>query len=401
MELYRYKAVDAEGRVQRGQADAVNPIDLEMRLTRMGLDLVSYRTLGSGLGFASRQGIKRPDLITFCFHLEQLLEAGVPMIDALTDLRDSLENRRLQEITAAMIESIQGGRSLSEAMRDFPYVFTTVFVNLVRAGEGSGTLTRVLRHMIENLKWQDEQAAHTKRLFIYPLVVALVVGGAVFSLMVFVVPELLKFVQSMGQELPLHTRILIWISGVFASYWPLMLLLAVLGIMAVVAGLRLSTGFRLWFDSMILGIPLFGVILKKLILTRISTYFALMYASGITVLECMRVAEDIAGNRAVEEALRGAARQIGEGSGISASFATTGLFPPLVLRMLRVGENTGGLEAALNNVSYFYTRDVRESIDRLQALIEPAMILVLAALVLWVALSVLGPIYDVITTFKY
>ena len=126
-----------------------------------------------------------------------------------------------------------------------------------------------------------------------------------------------------------------------------------------------------------------------------------MYSSGITVLECMKVAEDIAGNRAVAEALRGAARQIGEGSGISASFASTGLFPPLVLRMLRVGENTGALEAALNNVSYFYTRDVRESIDRLQALIEPAMILILAALVLWVALSVLAPIYDVITTFKY
>ena len=128
------------------------------------------------------------------------------MIDALTDLRDSLENRRLQEITAAMIESIQGGKALSEAMRDFPYVFSTVFVNLVRAGEQSGTLTRVLRHMIDNLKWQDEQAAHTKRLLIYPVVVAVVVGGAMFSLMVFVVPELLKFVQSMGQELPLHTE---------------------------------------------------------------------------------------------------------------------------------------------------------------------------------------------------
>ncbi|MGH8565038.1 MAG: type II secretion system F family protein [Gammaproteobacteria bacterium] len=401
MELYRYKAVDADGRLQRGQADAVNPIDLEMRLTRLGLDLVSYRPLKPGGLFAVRSGIRRPDLITFCFHMEQLLEAGVPMIDALTDLRDSLENRRLQEITAAMIESIQGGKGLSEAMRDFPYVFNTVFVNLVRAGEGSGTLTRVLRQMIDNLKWQDEQAAHTKRLFIYPIVVGVVVGGAMVSLMVFVVPELLKFVQSTGQELPLHTRILIAVSGAFASYWPFFLAALVSAILATLAGIKYSPGFRLWYDALCLGIPLFGVILKKLILTRISTYFALMYSSGITVLECMKIAEDIAGNRAVEEALRGAARQIGEGSGIAASFASTGLFPPLVLRMLRVGENTGALEAALNNVSYFYTRDVRESIERLQALIEPAMILILAALILWVALSVLGPIYDVITTFKY
>ncbi len=401
MELFRYKAVDAYGRVQRGQADAVNPIDLEMRLTRLGLDLVSYRPVKSGRSWFARSGIQRSDLITFCFHLEQLLEAGVPMIDTLSDLRDSLENRHLQEITAAMIESIQGGRSLSEAMRDFPAVFSTVFVNLIRAGETSGTLTRVLRHLIDNLKWQDEQAAHTKRLFIYPVVVAAVVGAAMFSLMVFVVPELLKFVESMRQELPLHTRILIAVSAAFASYWPFLLAALVLVVVGVAAGIRVSPSFRLWFDGMVLGIPLFGAILKKLILTRIATFFALMYASGITVLECMKIAEDIAGNRAVEEALRGAARQIGEGSGIAQSFATTGLFPPLVLRMLRVGENTGALEAALNNVSYFYTRDARESIDRLQALIEPAMIVVLASLVLWVALSVLGPIYDVITTFKY
>ena len=253
------------------------------------------------------------------------------MIDALTDLRDSLENRRLQEITAAMIESIQGGKALSEAMRDFPYVFSTVFVNLVRAGEQSGTLTRVLRHMIDNLKWQDEQAAHTKRLFIYPVVVAVVVGGAMFSLMVFVVPELLKFVQSMGQELPLHTRILIAVSGAFASYWPFFLAALVSAILAILAGIKYSPGFRLWYDALVLGIPLFGVILKKLILTRISTYFALMYSSGITVLECMKVAEDIAGNRAVEEALRGAARQIGEGSGISCQLRQHGPLPAIGL----------------------------------------------------------------------
>lgn len=400
MELYRYKAVDAVGKVQHGQLDAINPVDLETRLGRLGLDLVTYQEVKLAGASLLRDRVKRKDLITFCFHLEHLLNAGVPMLEALTDLRDSLDNRRLREITSAMIESIQGGKALSEAMQDFPYVFDAVFVNLIKAGETTGRLTEVLRNTVDNLKWRDEQAAYTKRLFMYPAFVGVIVFGALFFLMIYLVPELLKFVQSMGQEIPLHTKVLIALSNAFVGYWYLFLSVPVLLIAVTVVGRRVSPGFALAFDEFVLAIPIFGPIMKKMILTRIASYFAMMYASGITVLECMRVAEQISGNKAVEEALHGAARQISEGIGISASFASTGLFPPLVLRMLRVGENTGELESALQNVSYFYTRDVRESVDRLQTLIEPTMTIVLAAMLGWVALSVVGPIYDVITKIK-
>ncbi len=400
MEVYRYKAMDTTGRRMRGQVDALNPVDLEARLGRIGLDLLSYKKVGAGAYTMRRHGITRKDLITFCMHLEQLLSAGVPMLDVLTDLRDSLENRRLQEITSAMVESVQGGKSLSESLQDFTYVFDAVFINLVRAGEQSGQVTTVLRNIVDTLKWQDEQAAYTKRLFIYPAFVTTVVLAALVSLMVFLVPQLLKFVKSMGQELPMHTKLLIYVSNAFAAYWYIFILAPVLLVLGALALHRHSPGFRLWLDGKVLRLPVLGTIIKKMIITRIANYFALMYAAGITVLECMRVAEEIAGNKAVEEAVRGAARLIGEGNGISSSFASTGLFPPLILRMLRVGENSGTLEAALKNVSYFYTRDVKESVDRLQAWIEPVMTLILAGLLLWVALSVLGPIYDLITQIK-
>ncbi|MGH8609492.1 MAG: type II secretion system F family protein, partial [Gammaproteobacteria bacterium] len=207
MEIYQYKAVDARGKMARGRFDAVNTDDLEARLRRLGLDLLSYHLVHKAKRSAIRHRIKRGDLITFCFHLEHLIHAGVPILEGLTDLRDSVENARLKEITGAMIESISGGKSLSEAMADFPYVFAPVFVALVRAGEQSGRMTEVLRHITEDLKWQDEQAAHTKKLLTYPAFVAVVVIGVLFFLMTYLVPQLMQFIQTMQAELPLHTRL--------------------------------------------------------------------------------------------------------------------------------------------------------------------------------------------------
>jgi type IV pilus assembly protein PilC len=400
MEAFQYKAVNSAGQTSRGRLDAVNIADLEMRLTRMGLDLVNFRQLKSRGRNVGGRSIKRVDLINFCFHLEQLARAGVPMLEGLADLRDSMDSPRLRDVTSAMIESIQGGKNLSQAMADFPYVFGNVFVNLIRAGEESGQLPEVLKQITENLKWQDEQAAHTKKLFMYPAFVGVVVTGVLFFLMIYLVPELLKFIKNMGQELPLHTKILIFVSNFFVDFWYVILLVPILAVVTVLVGVRVSPSFRLAFDDWKLRVPIVGPILKKIILTRFASYFSLMYTSGITVLDCIRICADIVDNKAVEEAVLNAGRQIADGAGIAASFASSGLFPPLVLRMLRVGENTGALETALVNVGYFYTRDVKESIERLQTIIEPAMTFILGGLLAWVMISVLGPIYDLITKIK-
>lgn len=400
MESYRYRAMNEQGRVIVGRLDASNIGDLEARLSRLGLDLVSWRELGTRGKRISGRSIRRVDLITFCFHLEQLMRAGVPIIEGLSDLRDSLDNPRLKEVTAALIEGIEGGKNLSEAMGDFPNVFSKVFVGLIRAGEQSGRLPLVLRDIAENLKWQDEQAAYAQRLFMYPALVGAVVFGVFVFLMTYLVPELLRFVQTMGQHLPWHTRALIAVSDVVRSYWYLFFGVPLAVGLALMLGVRQSPEFRRRIDEWKLELPFVGPILKKIILTRFTNYFAMMYSSGITVLDCIRASEDIVGNRAIEEAVRSAGRQIADGAGISTSFESSRLFPPLVIRMLRVGENTGALEESLRNVSYFYTRDVRESVERLQALIGPAMTVVLGLVLGWVMLSILGPIYELISKIK-
>ncbi|MCC7121086.1 MAG: type II secretion system F family protein [Gammaproteobacteria bacterium] len=400
MDAFRYKAIDERGRLRRGRTEAVNAADLETRLSRLGLDLIDYRELKASRHDAGRGGIRRVDLITFCFHLEQLIRAGVPILEGLADLRDSVGNRRLREVTAALIESIEGGRNLSGAMADFPAVFDPVLVSLIRAGEQSGRLTAVLAKVIENLKWQDEQAALTRRLLMYPAVVGVVLTATLVFMMIYVVPQLLSFLSNMGQALPLQTRALIAFSRFFSQYWYLVFGLPLAAAGSAWIAVRASPEFAQRFDAWKLRLPVLGPIARKIIVTRVCTVFSIMYTSGITVLECIRASEEVAGNRAVGRALRDAGRMIQDGGGISASFAASGLFPPLVVRMLRVGENAGALDEALDNVSYFFTRDVQESVDRLQAMLLPTMVIVLGAFMLWIVVSVFGPLYDLFTHVK-
>nr|VFK78909.1 MAG: Type II secretion system (T2SS), protein F [Candidatus Kentron sp. SD] len=212
----------------------------------------------------------------------------------------------------------------------------------------------------------------------------------------YLVPKLISFFEMMGQTLPAHTRLLIAVSDFLIHWWYLILAGPVLGLVALKVLVAISPGARVSLDAFLLRVWVLGPIRKKIILSRFANYFALLYASGITVLDCIRISGNLMGNKAMEAAARRAAREITEGAGISAGFEHAGLFPPLVLRMLRVGENTGALDTALKNVSYFYDRDVRESIARLQTLIEPTMTIVLGILLGWVMISVLEPLYDLI-----
>ena len=399
MSAYRYKGMDARGRIRKGKTDAANSADLETRLRKQGLELISYQAARPlGLPLPARR-VKRRDLIVFCFHLEQSLRAGVPAPESLQDLRDSADNPRLREVSGSMLEAIEGGKTLSAALGEFPGVFNEVFVNLVRAGEQTGDLGAILEKLGANLKWQDEQASMARKLFLAPALTGAVVSVVVVFLMTYLVPQLLVFVSATGSGLPSHTLLLIAVSTAFTEHWQLILSAPLLLLVLVVAGARTSPGFRLALDRFKLSLPVVGPAQEKLILARLAGLFALMYSSGITVIECISAGERSAGNRAVAQAMRRAGNALAEGSNLGDSFAASGLFPPLVLRMIRVGESTGALAPALENVAWFYTRDAREAVGKLQSLIEPVMTLLLGLIIGWVMLSVFGPIYDLVTGF--
>lgn len=400
MDLFQYKAIDDGGRIHNGKVDAANVTDLEMRLRKLGLDLINCKQIKSPSQSVTGRGIGRRDLIMLCFHLEQTSKAGVPILDSLEDLRDSTENPRLRDVISGMNESIEGGKTLSQAMRDYPGVFSNVFTSLISAGEQTGEISVVFSKLGESLRWQDELASQTKKLIMYPAVVGTVVTGVVIFLMVYLVPELISFVKTMGMELPIHTLVLIAVSDFFVNYWYIVLITPIITVITVSIAIKTSPEMRLKFDGLLLKLPIIGSILQKLILARVAGFFAMMYASGITIIDCIRTAEDIADNRAIQKAMSDVGQNVADGNSLSQSFAATGLFPRLVIRMIMVGESTGALEQSLENIAYFYTRDVRESIDKLQTMIEPAMTIILGAIIGWVMFSVLGPIYDLITQIE-
>ncbi|MDR2838173.1 MAG: type II secretion system F family protein, partial [Azonexus sp.] len=290
--LFNYKAVSAEGRITHGQLDAINLIDLEMRLKRMELDLVTGHLVEQRSLFGPRR-VPRLELINFCFHLEQLTRAGVPILDGLADLRDSIEHPRFREVVATLIEGIEGGRTLSQALEAHPGVFSRIFVNLVRAGENSGQLPEVLDSISESLRWEDELVAHTQKILIYPALVAIVVLIATCFLMGFLVPKLKIFVKSMGLELPLQTRILFFVSDLLVNYWYVVALLPFASGGLAVFILRRSPSARLRFDDWKLRLPLLGPILKKIILSRFANTFAMLYAAGIPILESIRTTQNV------------------------------------------------------------------------------------------------------------
>jgi len=230
--------------------------------------------------------------------------------------------------------------------------------------------------------------------------VMVVIGGVVFFLMIYLVPQLVGFLKNMGQGIPLQTRLLIGLSQIFVDFWWLMLLSPPVLVAALLA---LSAAFptvRYRLHQMQLGIPYVGPILKKMILARFADTFALMYKTGIPLIEGLVYCQEISSNVVIQQAVRRARERVINGAALSESFAAEMLFPSLVIRMLKVGESTGALDSALSNISYFYTRDIDESVGKVQAMIEPVLTVLMGLILGWIMLAVLGPIYDTISKMK-
>ena len=400
MALYSYQAINDQGKSSKGLQDAANVIDLEMRLKRGGLDLIDAR-VDTGKYRIGRGRIKRPELITFFFNLEQLTHAGVPLLESLADLRDTMSDMHFREIIASLIETIEGGKKLSLAMAEYPDAFDKIFVSLVHAGEESGRLPEVFLHITESLKWQDEMASHTRNIMIYPAFVGVIVVAITFFLMIYLVPQLVGFIKGMGQEIPIQTRLLLATSAFFVDYWYVLLALPIT--LPILAKLIIASSpeMRFRFDNLKLNLWVTGPILRKIILARFANTFAMMYGSGVSVLDCIANSRDVVNNHVFAKSLGEVAHAIESGKNLTQSFQQAGMFPPLVIRMLKVGEATGSLDKALLNISYFYDRDVKDAIRKVQVMIEPIMTLILGALLGWVILSVLSPIYDIIGKVQF
>jgi type IV pilus assembly protein PilC len=401
MPLFQYKAIDATGKFISGSLDAGNVNDLELRLEKMDMDLVTFKQKDPGADLFGRNKIGRRDLINFSFYLEQLTRAGVPLLEGLADLRDGEENPTFRDVVTGVIEAIEGGNSFSQALELYPKIFDNVFVSLIRVGERSGRMGDVLVDITETLKWQDELLAKAKKIMTYPAIIGGLVFSVIMFMMIFVVPDIMDAIVSLGGEIPIETRLLIAVSNFLIDYWYLVLATPFVVFFTLRYFYKTSSKARFRMDGMLLKIFILGPVNEKIKISRFTRYFALMFASGITVLDAINLSKSVVNNSVLEDGIDRAWQQISEGSSISEAFKNIGIFPPLVVRMLRVGESSGQMDKALNNVSYFFDRDINDSIEKMEPMLQTALMATIGVIVMWLALSVLGPIYDTISTIDF
>ncbi|MDJ0812365.1 MAG: type II secretion system F family protein [Woeseiaceae bacterium] len=395
MPFYNYRALDTSGGICEGQLEAPSEHALETQLRQSGIELLRCAEKTSRFGRSNK--VKRKDLINFCYHMAQMTRAGLPILDALSDMRDSLDQGPFKEMVAQLISSVQVGKTLSEAMGEFPQVFDEVFVSLVAVGEESGELPEVMLKLTDSLKWQDELISKAKTVIIYPAFVGVVVLGVMLFMMLYVVPQMVDFIREMGQELPIHTRALIGFSNFLVNHWWWAVPLPFVVLVAIKFQAARNEAFRLRVDGWKLRAWLVGPVNSKIIVSRFTSYLALCYGAGLDVISSLKICEKLAGNAVIRNSVCDISAGIADGKTLSSSIEATEMFPPLVTRMVKMGEATGALDEALSNVSYFYDREVEESIERLKAMIEPAMTVVLGTIMGWIMLSVLGPVYETIS----
>ncbi|XOV89620.1 MAG: type II secretion system F family protein [Pseudomonadota bacterium] len=397
MAEYRYKAMDAYGKMHSGLLQAKNALDVEYRLENQGYDLVSCRISKRVHLRLLKSSISRRDLINMVFHLEQLTASGVPLIEGLSDLRDSVADTYYRDMLSGLVESIEGGTNFSNALRQYPNDFDEVFVALIAVGEEAGELPRVLHEMGETMKKTDELLSKAKRIMMYPSIVAAIILLVAAFLLLYLVPEIIPFVSALGGELPMHTIALLAASDFVAQYWWAIVSVPLGFVIVLRAAAKTRPELKYAIDGMMLRIPLLGPLALKIRLVRFATYMALLYRSGVTVLRSLEICEHLIDNTYLRKAISDARQSISDGTGISISFARVQIFPPLVIRMLKVGETTGNLDEALRNVSYFYDREVQETIETIEPAISPVLTVVMGTLLGWIMLSVLGPVWSAAT----
>lgn len=395
MPIYRYRGVDATGRVVSGQIEALNLMELRMQLLQGQITLLSARMLRQR-GATHKQKLTPQEKLDLMYHLQMLLQAGVSIVDTLEDLRGS-DSPNIRRVGGVLLSRISAGDSLAQAMRADVDNFDPVLVSLVHAGEMTGALPEVLERIVASMRWQIELAAQTKKALTYPAFVAITVSGVVVFLMVYLVPQLVSFIQSSGQEIPLLTRMLIALSDAFVHYWWLILGAPPLLVAGITWAARHNRKLRARLQQALLKAPLLGPLVHKIAVSRLLDVFGLMYRTGVPIIQGLDHCIEVTQNIPLQEATARVRDRIITGTGITDAFAAEPLFPSIAIRMLRVGEMTGAIDKALHNVTQYFNREVRDSVDRIQSLMEPAITVILGLILGWIMLAVLGPIYDTIT----
>ena len=399
MPVFKYKARgnhgDAiEGTIDAGSTDAAAARLLDSGLTPVDIHLhIEKRSLHSGFNELFKQKVESNDLIQFSRQMHSMLRAGVPIFRAVTSLETTTANQSLRETLQQVGDSLETGRSLSDALSHHPDIFSVFYVSMVRVGETSGHLEDIFQQLAFYLDREKQTRKKIKSALRYPMFVITAIAVAIGIISLFVIPAFADMFESFGAELPLPTQILMGISDFMVAYWTLLLA----GITVLLVGLRTyinTEDGRYRWDKFKLGIPLTGAVVNKALLARFSHLFALSLHSGVPLITALTVVARALNNSFLENRILGMRNGIEQGKALSMVAASSGIFDPLVMQMLAVGEESGTVTELLEEIAGYYDREVEFATERLSASIEPILTVIIGGLVLVMAMGVFLPMWD-------
>lgn len=399
MALYNYHAINKEGKEIKGKVTASNPLELEQKIRELECDLIDYSTDSIKKGRGGK--IKPKDMIMFCVHIEELDRAGVPIVDSLEDIRDSVENDKMRDLIADLVQYIKSGDKISTALKKRPDVFDELFIGLIAAGEDTGDIGSAFGHLSSHIKWNSEFRRKIKKAITYPIVLIAVMITVITLMMLFVVPQLVDFLQKQGFELPFYTKALIATAGFFEEYWWAVVFGIPAAMFGVLMAYKKSESVRYSMDAMMLKIPGVGPVILKINLARFVKFFSITFNSGLGVLESLEISENVVTNRVLKESVAVISRNIASGTPLTDAISNAGSFPSLVVRMFKVGEESGNMERALGNVNFFYEREIDDSVEAMVGMIQPTLLVVMGGILMWIIAAVFGPVYGSFGQMKF
>ncbi len=414
MPVFEWKGIDAKGKNKKGILDADTTRSAKEKLKRKGIYLTELKEASSGstvsaggikdqpAGMLSRQidfkkylqRVTPSDVAIVIRLLSNLIGAGIPIVESLTAIIDQVENESFKSILSQIRDRVNEGMSLADSMAEFPKLFPPIYVNMVRAGESSGSLEVVMDRLAEYSENQMALRSKISGAMTYPIVMLIFAVVVVAILFIVVIPKITKIFEEAKVTLPLSTRLLIGMSEFVASYWWLLFMLAI-GAVILFRKWKRSKKGRVKWDRFVLGAPIFGELVRMIAVSRFSTTLATLLSSGVSLLTAMDIVKNILDNSILVKVIEEAREDIREGESIAQPLKRSGEFPPIVTHMIGIGEKSGQLEEMLGHVSRNYDVQVESRLAAMTSLLEPVMIMVMGVVVSFIVLAILLPILQI------
>jgi len=406
MPIYDYKAIQTTGKATKGMVEAENVKAARLKLKKQGLMVTDINEKnsakpgagGGGMPFVGNR-VSGKDIAMMTRQLASLVKANIPLVEAISALVEQIEIPSLKVVLNKVRDDVNEGSSLAKALVQHPKIFDSIFVNMVEAGESSGTLGLVLIKLADLKEAQMRLRSKVISGMTYPGIMAFISATLVLAIFTFVIPKLAKVFESMNKPMPATTVFLMNISDFILSYWYLLAGASFMALVMFQRYIRTTDGRYKW-DGFKLSAPLFGPMLRMVAVTRFASTMSTLLASGVPIIAAMTISRNLVGNVRIEAAIDNAKANITEGQSIAEPLKRSGEFPPLMIHMIAIGEKTGELPGMLKNISETYEEQVNVRIEGMTALIEPMMIVVMGGIVGFVVMSIMVPLMDVSSISK-